>query len=443
MNDAGAKFDDRSGEGPSGSRAEEAIVSEPLNDNYVPDGFARDALDETHMLLAYAASSGINIEPEVSEAIARARAANERHSWNADIEAKFWPAKSKLSQSVKPVTVDSLAAGAVGVAANATRRYFKWTLILSAVIVPISIVMFINTAISNDVGNLLKENDAAAIGLHEQLVNYQSALEQGRRTTGDPANQDGNARNSQALLSPNLVEKLAQFARVNRQIFAESRVLNFFIFNTIDQPGWARDDKDKTGAGNDQITLQNDTTEKEKEKPMTVEQRIRANLELDVRAGDQTIDPDPNSKKPDKRLFLSLADEGFQKLATYQDIRAFARQTQQVNVIIYGAITAYVLPVAYALLGACAFALRNMAAQAGNKTYQPSYFNRARLIIALIAGTVVGLFNNFTQGVSVSPLAVAFLVGYAVEVFFSFLDAFVHTFERVRNPRALGTPASA
>ena len=84
-----------------------------------------------------------------------------------------------------------------------------------------------------------------------------------------------------------------------------------------------------------------------------------------------------------------------------------------------------------------------MAAQTGMKTYQPSYSNRARLIIALIAGTVVGLFNNFTQGVSVSPLAIAFLVGYAVEVFFSFLDAFVHTFESVRNPRALGASASA
>jgi hypothetical protein len=287
----------------------------------------------------------------------------------------------------------------------------------------------------------LKENDAAAIGLHEQLVNYQSALEQGRRNTSDPANQNGNARNSEALLSPNLVEKLAQFARVNRQVFAESRVLNFFIFNTMTEPRWTRDEQDKTATGNDKMAPENHNTLKGKDKPMTVEERIRSNLELDVRAGDPTIDPD--SDKPGKKLFPSLADEGFQKLATYQDIRAFARQTQQVNVIIYGAITAYVLPVAYALLGACAFALRNMAAQAGNKTYQPSYFNRARLIIALIAGTVVGLFNNFTQGVSVSPLAVAFLVGYAVEVFFSFLDAFVHTFERVRNPRALGASATA
>ena len=410
MNHADAKFDDRNGRGPAGSRGEEENISQPLEDNYAPDGFATDALDETHMLLAYAASSGINIEPEVSEAISRARAANERHNWNADIEAKFWPAKSKLSLSVKPVTVDTLAAGKFGAAASATRRYFRSTVILAAIIVPMSIVMFINTAVSNDVGNLLKENDTAAIAVHEQLVNYQSALEQAARTTRDRADPVNSPGMSDALLSPNLVEKLAQFARVSRQLFAESRVLNFFILNAAREPWWASIAKDSTG-----------------------KDFARANLELDVRAGDRAGD----GKYP------SITDEGFVKLAAYQDIRSFARQTQQMNLVIYGAVTAYVLPVAYSLLGACAFALRNMAAQTGTKTYQPSYSNRARLIIALIAGTVVGLFNNFTQGVSVSSLAIAFLVGYAVEVFFSFLDAFVHTFESVRNPRALGASASA
>jgi hypothetical protein len=407
------RFDDplTIGRAGSGVAEERRTSSKPLTDNYVPDDFSADALNETHMLLAYAASSGINIDADVSEAIARARAAHERHNWDADTEAKFWPAKSKLSCSVKPVTVDSLAAGAVGVAANATRRYFLWTVILSAIIVPISIVMFINTAISNDVGNLLKENDAAAIALHEQLVNSQSALERATRATDDRANQNGSAANlpgmSQALLSPNLVEKLAQFARVSRQLFAESQVLNFFVLHAAPEPWWAS----------------------------AAEDTRRSNIELNVRAGDRAGDV----------KFPSITDEGFVKLAAYQDIRAFARQTQQMNLVIYGAITAYVLPVAYSLLGACAFALRNMAAQTGTKTYQPSYSNRARLIIALIAGTVVGLFNNFTQGVSVSPLAIAFLVGYAVEVFFSFLDAFVHTFERVRNPRILdaraGVPA--
>jgi len=51
----------------------------------------------------------------------------------------------------------------------------------------------------------------------------------------------------------------------------------------------------------------------------------------------------------------------------------------------------------------------------------------------LIAGLVVGLFNNFTQGISLSPLAVAFLVGYGVEIFFSFLDTFLATLRKVRS----------
>jgi len=51
----------------------------------------------------------------------------------------------------------------------------------------------------------------------------------------------------------------------------------------------------------------------------------------------------------------------------------------------------------------------------------------------VIAGLVVGLFNNFTQGISLSPLAVAFLVGYGVEIFFSFLDTFLETLRKVRS----------
>ena len=82
--------------------------------------------------------------------------------------------------------MDSLAAGKFGAAAIATRRYFLSTVILAAIIVPISIVMFINTAVSNDVRDLLKENDAAAVAVHEQLVNYQSALEQSTRPPASP-----------------------------------------------------------------------------------------------------------------------------------------------------------------------------------------------------------------------------------------------------------------
>jgi len=58
------------------------------------------------------------------------------------------------------------------------------------------------------------------------------------------------------------------------------------------------------------------------------------------------------------------------------------------------------------------------------RTFAPSYPTPARFIIAAIGGGVVGLFNNFSigQGLSLLPLAIAFLVGYAANLFFSFLE---------------------
>jgi len=52
-----------------------------------------------------------------------------------------------------------------------------------------------------------------------------------------------------------------------------------------------------------------------------------------------------------------------------------------------------------------------------NRTFLPSRANSARFLIRSDWGTVIGLFSGFTSQASASPLAVAFLVGYAVEVF--------------------------
>jgi hypothetical protein len=120
-------------------------------------------------------------------------------------------------------------------------------------------------------------------------------------------------------------------------------------------------------------------------------------------------------------------------VALYQTIRGYTKDVQQLNLLFYGAITAYVLPVLYAILGAAAYTLRSLSQQLIARTYIPSYVDHARFPAAVIAGLVVGLFTNFTQSISLSPLAIAFLVGYGVEIFFSFLDAFLDTLKKVRS----------
>jgi ABC-type Fe3+-siderophore transport system permease subunit len=79
------------------------------------------------------------------------------------------------------------------------------------------------------------------------------------------------------------------------------------------------------------------------------------------------------------------------------------------------------------------------------KTFTPSVANSARFLMAGIGGAVVGLFNNFsiTQGASIPPLAIAFLVGYAVDVFFSFLESLLQAFTKTRNSVSAPAPTPA
>jgi hypothetical protein len=84
-------------------------------------------------------------------------------------------------------------------------------------------------------------------------------------------------------------------------------------------------------------------------------------------------------------------------------------------------------------LGTCAYLLRTFEREMRDHTFTPSHADSPRFLIAAIGGAVVGLFGfSITQQPSVPPLAIAFLVGYAVDVFYSFLEGFLQAFTRSR-----------
>jgi len=323
-----------------------------------------EKLSDAELMLAHAAETGKHLDPEVVATITNARDAYARRAWTTDLTKQFWPAYSQLCASIKPVTGESLVACGGSGLARILKRYRTGTLYLVFLILPLSVVMFINTSISNEINDRIKENNALVVTLHDQLLNVQA----------------GRAQNDR-----DVVTALQQFATSNRSLYALASLLNHFVLN----------------AERDQLSDLSDADKKQA-------------LQLPVPLTD-------------------TANAGFDKIRTYQDIRTYAKDVQQMNLMIYGAITAYFLPVLYALLGACAYALRSLSQQILARTYTPTYADFARIIIAVIAGLVVGLFNNFAQGISLSPLAIAFLVGYAVEIFFSFLDAFLETLRKVRS----------
>jgi hypothetical protein len=125
-----------------------------------------------------------------------------------------------------------------------------------------------------------------------------------------------------------------------------------------------------------------------------------------------------------------------ERVCVYQRVRYYAQSTEESATVLTGAFASTILPVLYALLGAGAYILRCLEYKLRARTFI-SEAHSPRFITAAIGGAVVGLFN-FGQGVSVSPLAIAFLAGYAVDVFFTFLEGMIQALSKSKESEADG-----
>jgi hypothetical protein len=98
------------------------------------------------------------------------------------------------------------------------------------------------------------------------------------------------------------------------------------------------------------------------------------------------------------------------------------------------AVVEYVLPLLLGLLGAIVFVLREISREIRAKIFLPNHTEsyRIRLYLGMIAGlTFAWLFSWIIPAGSesglgaASPLAIAFMVGYSVEILFSALDRII------------------
>lgn len=402
-------------------------------------------------LLDYAADQGIDVKPPVAKDIADARAAYARGKWNPEHEEKLYAAKMLLASAIQPVTLYTLSAATIHKAKKMTRFYFWWTIALVTIIVPVSMLAFVDAGLSNKGKDLIEQNDRIAQDLHDELQNHRIAFMKGggrllaaSAETASPASgasakvvkassthaasdvvdasdTDTTWTKSDPALSYSVTPEaltikrnLQEFARNTRQLYEETQWLSKLTLhgyvNSYQSP-W----------------MVSGTTR-------------RTNLELTI----PLLDPlDSDSLKiamDTDRNKLAASEypvsDGMVKLAVYQDIRAMAQDTQRASDIAWGAATSYLLPVLYAVLGTLAFILRELAAQTSKRTFYPTYSrfaNRTRLITAIIVGAVIGLFGSLWSShlAAVSPLAIAFLAGYGADTFFSFLDKAAASRERV------------
>jgi hypothetical protein len=415
------------GAGGGANVASPDVAAAPVAPRELPVGYLADKLDDAERMLRYAAEMGIEIDDGARVAILTARLQSGA-GLSEETASKLLAALTTLAAKLRPVTAENLKASADPEQSKAViREYTRVALVLSIFIVPFSLLTFASSAISDSIRKDTDTANALAVKLSDELgpgrvvpapaannakppppkaneeatapppaiarVDGKTDVKPSDEAAGAQNATPGGSRVGASRLPRGVSEKdairdLQQFAATIRAIDARARQLNGFTLDTVKDPF----------AGN-----------------RADRETMRRLLELPADLPD-------------------LPQAATDKIGVYQDIRYFAQTIQEMVSMSYGAVGTNVLPVLYALLGACAYLLRSFQEQIKNRTFTPADGHSARFLIAAIGGFIVGLFNNFniTQGVALSPLAIAFLVGYAVDVFFSFLEGLLQAFDRSR-----------
>jgi len=351
---------------------------------------------EAELLLSYAVETGVHIDDGVVRSILEAGAAS-RSRWTEDAAAHLMKAEATLAAMLKPVSAESLKS-----CANYQCKPLQYRLILpvtmgilAAVIVLYSTLAFLFSSFSEgirsnlDVANPLAVRLVSELGPPAQSPDGDLCLRTGstavtapRATGSDPT------KLPEGIDKKDVIQELQTFAAAIRDMYSGARRVNRLYPLQADPFGFA----DSTGA--------------------TRLAKITKTLELPPGLPD-----------------LALA--ATERICVYQRARYYAQSTEESAKIFTGAVATCILPVLYAILGAGANILRRLETQLRARTFIKEAHS-PRFITAAIAGAVVGLFN-FGQGVSVSPLAIAFLAGYAVDVFFRLLESLIQTLGKARD----------
>jgi len=356
------------------------------------------SLEDAELLLSYAIGAGVRVDPELSRGILEARGAA-RHGWTEPAGAALLCDAATLAGLLKPVSAESLRNTAAYRLKSRGRRLLLPIAmgLLATVIVLYSTLAFLFSSFS---ANIRKDLDVAT-SLAVKLVNELGAAPSPSKSlclNGVMAPPASAAPNIDAPALPRadnrkeVIDDLTQFASAIRDMYGDAVRMNRLYANlskSAAQPEYLFDPAHKPTA-----------------------QQLTETLELPPGLPD-------------------LVRAATERVCVYQRVRYYAESTEESATILTGAFASTILPVLYALLGAGANVLRCLEIQLRARTFITESHS-PRFITAAIAGAVVGLFN-FGQGVSVSPLAIAFLSGYAVDVFFSFLESLIQALSKNRE----------
>jgi hypothetical protein len=339
------------------------------------------ALADTGPLLRYVSEHCDALDPELPLTIAKTREAASAGAWPPEVAQEFWVAYAKLCQLVRPATVDTIKAVQPSLK---VRRWFglfgdvRW-------------MSPAQRTAEQYIGVLIATLLAV---LTVQL--YTSGIDSGSRELAATAQPAGDMRSN--------------IAQQNSLLSAQTQGIKVEL--------WTQQQRQSANLLRDQALKLTAAS------ISACQTAVHLRLWLGpILAGSTSASPCParETPSPDSQWWDEV-DTAQAAWATASDYIARVQLRAQV---VYSILNKFVLPVLLGLTGAVVYVIRSISDQIKTTTFASisPLRHKIRVWLGPLMGMIAGMFAQIIQlPANLSPLALAFLAGYAVKAMFSLFD---------------------
>lgn len=359
------------------------------------------SMHDAELLMSYAGRFGVTIENKVLNGITHARELLQRGLLHGENEAEFYQNFIALSKAVYPVTVRSLKSCIVEqdfskcifwrrkqTAANRILKTHRfWGFVALIILMVVQTYWVIGSFLTTNLPILSDDTSQFSVALKERAV--WSTVNWDKAPMGKSDKQ--NSRGTKEL-------------------------------------------QDVRSGSEMQLTTEDDHDTSENQK--VIDPRVSFEVQRMLRSRDDTyawlldIWASPGVK------IAETSNWAFQAVHGSDQAVGPSWKSGTVGKEVLNVLQTYVLPPLYGWVGAMAYVLRRLISEINSRTYQKdsdtSY--NLRIYLGVLAGLAIGWFlapstkagGNVLQ--VLSPLALAFLAGYSVELLFSAMDRLLEAF---------------
>jgi hypothetical protein len=354
----------------------------------------RSAVRRIYILIEHASEAGLELPDEARKLLLKfGEKFNRGLPWSVEDEDGFWKAASVISKELSPVTPKTLVSSG-----RASITVISFGAVTAVALVMLIYMQFVWVVLNNLANNVeLRQKEYSDAELQIELL--------GNRMAQNNLEFEKMTQQSQSPEGP------TEDVRVRVQQLTES-------MNNMEKSLFEAGQRKRVA-------------DREVKSSITI-------LEywLPMKGTLGSIRPEEpslfDSDEEELRKLNALKEWELQKAAERefwdQTLLTWAKQVLQ-------GMSAYILPMFYGIVGACAYVMRGALRHVSMLTFSPALSIQyiLRIVLGALAGISVGWFlkpegDSVDIASSLSPLALAFVAGYSVELVFAAMDRVVGAF---------------